>query len=99
MLDEALDVLVGLWSGEPFSYHGEYYHVDEVTLLPRARPASRIPIWVGALTLLKADAARDSLDGRACIKTSSITCRPDDVRTLKTFIEGNRLSQSRSTSR
>jgi alkanesulfonate monooxygenase SsuD/methylene tetrahydromethanopterin reductase-like flavin-dependent oxidoreductase (luciferase family) len=23
MLDEALDVLVGLWSGEPFQYHGE----------------------------------------------------------------------------
>ncbi|MFN2108650.1 MAG: LLM class flavin-dependent oxidoreductase, partial [Anaerolineae bacterium] len=26
MLDEALDVLVGLWSGEPFSYAGQYYH-------------------------------------------------------------------------
>jgi len=24
MLDEALDVLVGLWSGQPFSYHGEH---------------------------------------------------------------------------
>lgn len=23
MLDEALDVLTGLWSGEPFSYHGK----------------------------------------------------------------------------
>jgi alkanesulfonate monooxygenase SsuD/methylene tetrahydromethanopterin reductase-like flavin-dependent oxidoreductase (luciferase family) len=34
MLDEALDVLVGLWSGHPFSFQGQFYHVHEVTFLP-----------------------------------------------------------------
>src|SRR5512134_3855134 len=27
MLDEALSVLTGLWSGEPFSYTGQYYQI------------------------------------------------------------------------
>jgi alkanesulfonate monooxygenase SsuD/methylene tetrahydromethanopterin reductase-like flavin-dependent oxidoreductase (luciferase family) len=47
MTDEALDVLTGLWSGEPFSYDGRYYRVSDVTLLPRPVQAPRIPIWVG----------------------------------------------------
>ena len=29
MLDEELDVLTGLWSGEPFHYDGVHYHVRE----------------------------------------------------------------------
>ena len=29
MLDEGLDVLNGLWTGEPFEYHGEHFKVGE----------------------------------------------------------------------
>lgn len=47
MLDEGLDVLVGLWSGEPFTYHGRSYHAQDVTLLPRPVQKPRIPIWIG----------------------------------------------------
>ncbi|MHB8629745.1 MAG: LLM class flavin-dependent oxidoreductase [Aggregatilineales bacterium] len=47
MLGEALDVLTGLWSGQPFSYSGKYYHVHNVTMLPRPVQTPRIPIWVG----------------------------------------------------
>ncbi len=47
MLDEALQVLVGLWSGEPFSHEGEHYRVRDVTFLPRPVQRPRIPIWVG----------------------------------------------------
>ncbi|MEX1253701.1 MAG: LLM class flavin-dependent oxidoreductase [Dehalococcoidia bacterium] len=46
-LDEGLDVLTGLWSGEPFSYQGEHYQLDNVTFLPRPVQQPRIPIWVG----------------------------------------------------
>ena len=45
-LDEALDVIVGMWSGEPFTYDGEYYRVKETTFLPRPLQQPRIPIWV-----------------------------------------------------
>ncbi|HTP06994.1 MAG TPA: LLM class flavin-dependent oxidoreductase [Anaerolineae bacterium] len=47
MLDEALDILAGLWSGERFHYEGEFYHIEEVTCLPRPRQRPRIPIWIG----------------------------------------------------
>jgi alkanesulfonate monooxygenase SsuD/methylene tetrahydromethanopterin reductase-like flavin-dependent oxidoreductase (luciferase family) len=46
-LDESLDVIAGLWSGEPFSYHGEHFQVDEVTFWPTPVQVPRIPIWVG----------------------------------------------------
>jgi alkanesulfonate monooxygenase SsuD/methylene tetrahydromethanopterin reductase-like flavin-dependent oxidoreductase (luciferase family) len=47
ILDESLEALIGLWSGEPFSFHGEHVHIDEVTLTPKPLQQPRIPIWVG----------------------------------------------------
>src|SRR5450755_1572954 len=46
LLDESLDILDGLWSGEPFSYNGEHYHIKEMTFLPGPVQSPRIPIWV-----------------------------------------------------
>jgi alkanesulfonate monooxygenase SsuD/methylene tetrahydromethanopterin reductase-like flavin-dependent oxidoreductase (luciferase family) len=48
-LDEGLDVLQGLWSGEPFSYQGKYYQIDAVTFLPKPVQQPRIPIWIAAV--------------------------------------------------
>jgi len=45
-LDEALSVLVGLWSGEVFNHHGEYFHVEDVKFIPRPIQSPRVPIWV-----------------------------------------------------
>jgi alkanesulfonate monooxygenase SsuD/methylene tetrahydromethanopterin reductase-like flavin-dependent oxidoreductase (luciferase family) len=45
-LDEGLDVLVGLWSGKPFSYHGKHYHIMNSQFLPAPFQIPRIPIWV-----------------------------------------------------
>ncbi|MGH2487727.1 MAG: LLM class flavin-dependent oxidoreductase [Ktedonobacterales bacterium] len=47
MLDETLDILVGLWSGKPFSYVGVYFQLQEVVFLPQPIQTPRIPIWVG----------------------------------------------------
>jgi probable F420-dependent oxidoreductase len=47
MLDEALSVLVGLWSGEPFSYSGQYFHIEKTRFLPKPVQQPHIPIWVG----------------------------------------------------
>ena len=46
-LDEGLDVLAGLWSGEPFSYEGQEYRIDDVTFRPKPVQQPRIPVWVG----------------------------------------------------
>jgi alkanesulfonate monooxygenase SsuD/methylene tetrahydromethanopterin reductase-like flavin-dependent oxidoreductase (luciferase family) len=48
MLDEALQVLEGLWSGRPFSFEGRYYRVEEAAFLPTPLQSPRIPIWVAA---------------------------------------------------
>ena len=46
-LDESLDIITGLWSGEPFSFNGTHYHLETMTFLPKPRQTPRIPIWVG----------------------------------------------------
>lgn len=48
MLDEGLQILTGLWTGEPFGFHGQHYQLEEVTFLPRPVQQPRIPIWVAA---------------------------------------------------
>jgi alkanesulfonate monooxygenase SsuD/methylene tetrahydromethanopterin reductase-like flavin-dependent oxidoreductase (luciferase family) len=48
LLDEGLDVLTGLWAGQPFAYEGRHYRVRPTDFSPPPpvvqRP--RIPIWV-----------------------------------------------------
>jgi alkanesulfonate monooxygenase SsuD/methylene tetrahydromethanopterin reductase-like flavin-dependent oxidoreductase (luciferase family) len=46
MLDEGLQVLTGLWTGEPFEFHGVYNHIDETVFMPGPVQVPRIPIWV-----------------------------------------------------
>jgi alkanesulfonate monooxygenase SsuD/methylene tetrahydromethanopterin reductase-like flavin-dependent oxidoreductase (luciferase family) len=47
MLNEALEVITGLWSGKPFSYEGRFYKIKDLTLLPVPLPHPRTPIWIG----------------------------------------------------
>jgi alkanesulfonate monooxygenase SsuD/methylene tetrahydromethanopterin reductase-like flavin-dependent oxidoreductase (luciferase family) len=47
MLDEGLEIIAGLWSGEPFSFRGKHFQVENVTFLPRPIQEPRIPIWIG----------------------------------------------------
>ncbi len=46
-LDEALEVVAGLWTGKPVSFHGSVLNVDDVTLTPTPVQQPRVPIWVG----------------------------------------------------
>jgi alkanesulfonate monooxygenase SsuD/methylene tetrahydromethanopterin reductase-like flavin-dependent oxidoreductase (luciferase family) len=46
LLDESLEIITGLWSGQPFSFHGKRYQVEEMTFLPPPVQSPRIPIWV-----------------------------------------------------
>ncbi len=46
-LDESLDIITGLWSGEKVTYRGTHYHLEDVTFLPVPFQKPRIPIWVG----------------------------------------------------
>lgn len=46
MLDEGLEVLTRLWSGEEVSYEGQHYQLSGVQFLPKPFQQPRIPIWV-----------------------------------------------------
>jgi alkanesulfonate monooxygenase SsuD/methylene tetrahydromethanopterin reductase-like flavin-dependent oxidoreductase (luciferase family) len=47
LLDEGLAIVAGLWAGEPFSFDGKHYTVDEVTFRPPPVQRPRPPIWIG----------------------------------------------------
>ncbi len=47
MLDEGLDVLARLWTGETVTHHGDHYTVDGVTLAPLPVQRPRPPVWIG----------------------------------------------------
>lgn len=48
LLDEGLDVLLALWSGEQVDHHGDAYVVDGLAFRPTPVQRPRIPVWVAA---------------------------------------------------
>jgi probable F420-dependent oxidoreductase len=46
MLDEGLDVVRALWSGDEVTHRGKHYTVDGVALAPTP-VQDRVPIWIG----------------------------------------------------
>ncbi len=45
-LDESLEILNGLWSGEPFAFAGRHYRFGPMTFRPVPVQRPRIPVWV-----------------------------------------------------
>jgi hypothetical protein len=52
LVDEGIDILHGLWKGQPFNYNGKHYKIKENKFIhqpPNPLNNSRVPIWmVGA---------------------------------------------------
>lgn len=48
LLDEGLDVVTGLWAGQPFAYSGKHYRISPVDFPgpPPLVQSPRIPVWV-----------------------------------------------------
>jgi alkanesulfonate monooxygenase SsuD/methylene tetrahydromethanopterin reductase-like flavin-dependent oxidoreductase (luciferase family) len=49
LLDEGLEIMAGLWTGERFSYQGEHFTLDPVRFTPTPVQRPRIPVWVGGV--------------------------------------------------
>ena len=95
LLDESLAILTGLWSGQPFHFHGQHYQVEEMTFLPPPVQSPRIPIWVPGVwpsessmqRVLRYDGLlpeKKNADGSAAIVT------PEDIRQMRAYIEAHR---------
>ncbi len=76
--DEALDIIAGLWHGEPFSYDGDHYTINEAVMLPTPIQQPRIPIVIGGWWPFKAAFHRGARwDGIAPNWPSLIDASPD----------------------
>ncbi|MET7836746.1 LLM class flavin-dependent oxidoreductase [Micromonospora sediminicola] len=54
MLDEGLDLLIGLLGGERVTHRGTHYRAEGVALRPAPVQSPRVPVWVGGSTQAKA---------------------------------------------
>jgi hypothetical protein len=103
LLDEGLEIVTGLWSGQPFRYDGKHYHVKEIDFMLPPPPVQkpRIPIWVvGVWPRLKSMQRALRYDGLlpnimgedGKVRMSPAT--PAEIFTIKAFIEANRAETS-----
>src|SRR5680860_641250 len=46
LLDETLEILDLAWKGEPFTYQGANYQLEDIRFVPKPVQRPRIPIWV-----------------------------------------------------
>ncbi len=96
LMDEGLDIITGLWAGQPFNYNGKHYHIKETTFYPPPPPAQqpRIPIWiVGAWPSEKSMtrvARWDGLLPNVIGSDGGGHGTPEIIRQMKAFIEQRR---------
>ncbi len=45
---EALDILIGAWTSEPFTYHGRFFQIPEIDVVPKPVQRPHPPIFVAA---------------------------------------------------
>lgn len=95
LLDESLDILTGLWRGQPFTYQGKHYQINDVQQQDPPMQQPGIPIWVvGAWPRMKSMRRALRCDGLLPAMMGATTVHqeytPDDIRAMKAYIEANR---------
>ncbi|MFI6905256.1 LLM class flavin-dependent oxidoreductase [Nonomuraea sp. NPDC050394] len=89
VLDEALDVLDALWSGDEVRHRGPHYTVDGVRLAPLPLQRPRVPVWVGgtAPAALRRAArwdgwivAADDQEGRMSLTPDALAAQVGELR-------------------
>jgi len=95
MLDEGLEILTGLWSGQTFSFAGKHYQVRDLTFLPPPVQSPRIPIWVvGAWPRQKSMQRVLRWDGLLPAKLNADgsfgDVTPADIQAMKAYIDEHR---------
>ncbi len=88
-LDEALDVVTGLWTAEPFDHAGQHFTVRGAQFLPAPAQRPRPPIWV-ACTAPHTAPLRRAARWDGVILTGTVTDRgvaPGPPRDLETAVQ------------
>lgn len=95
LLDESLEIVAGLWRGQPFTYEGTHYQVRDLAGSPTPVQQPRIPVWVvGAWPRMKSMRRALRWDGILPTKIapdgSFADLTPDDLRALRAWIAEQR---------
>lgn len=98
LLDEGLQIMTGLWKGQPFSFSGKHYQLKPTSFPAPPPPIQkpRIPIWVvGAWPHEKSLARVARYDGLIPAKMSPegshVEITPDDIRAMIAHIQQRRV--------
>ncbi|HEV2933013.1 MAG TPA: LLM class flavin-dependent oxidoreductase, partial [Streptosporangiaceae bacterium] len=100
-LDEGLEALNLLWSGDPVTYRGQHVVVEDVTFLPTPVQRPRVPVWVGGEWPSRPPMRRAARwDGAVPLLLpghGSEPLQPDaaTVREIHAFLAGQRVSEGR----
>jgi alkanesulfonate monooxygenase SsuD/methylene tetrahydromethanopterin reductase-like flavin-dependent oxidoreductase (luciferase family) len=94
LLDDGIEIITRLWSGEPVSYSGARLRVEGVRFLPVPMQQPRIPIWSAALWPARANPIRRAArcDGVVPFNPNGMT--PEDVVELRARIDAIRGDSS-----
>ncbi|MDB5108650.1 MAG: Luciferase-like, subgroup [Candidatus Binatus sp.] len=96
MLDESLAILLGLWSGEKFSFKGKHYTVRETEFLPTPIQKPRVPIWVAGTWPRKPPFRRAArFDGVVPVSGDiEKALTPDQFRELIAYVRAHRSTSA-----
>lgn len=95
-LDEGLAILRGLWSGEPFSFQGEHYQIDQAHFLPRP-VQDEVPIWVAGMWPNHAPMRRAArFQGAVPLDADARPLSPNALREIGAYLNGQRAAQHTS---
>ena len=78
LLDEGLEAITLLWSGEPVTFHGRHVTIDDVIMQPTPVQQPRVPIWIGGHWPRKAPGRRAARWDGAVLTTTGIWEQPPD---------------------
>ncbi len=94
MLDEGLAVLTGLWRGEPFSFQGKHFTLENVLCWPPPVQSPRIPIWVAGWwpnrRPMRRGARWDGVFPGKLAPDGFAQLTPDEIREIVAYIQSQR---------
>jgi len=100
LLDEGLEIINGLWRGQPYNFHGKHYQIRETdfALPPPPVQKPRIPIWVvGAWfkpksmrRVLKYDGLLASIFDEKVKQVRMSRPSPEEIAQMREWIQTNR---------
>lgn len=86
-LDEGLEIIAGMWSGQPYNYQGRYNRIESFSFLPRPVQQPRIPVWIAGKWPNRAPFRRAAhWDGAFPMKVGDEQMTPSDVREVVGYL-------------